>query len=134
MPGGSNNNAFGSGGSSYQKGALAPGGYRPPIHYAADQTKVMQDSTQAYYQADETAARVLNQMTAQRQQIEGANNSVWGMREATEKAKREMTELHKKYREKKQRLYITIALLGLTDLLLFLRILQCHGNFFDCRR
>ena len=111
--------------SSYQHG-----GYRPPIHYAADQTKVMEDTTQAYYQADETAARVLSQMTAQRQQIEGANNSVWGMREATEKAKREMSELHRKYREKKQRLYITIALLGLTDLLLFLRILQCHGNFY----
>lgn len=106
------------------------GGYRPPIHYAADQTKTLEDSTQAYYQADETAARVLNQMTAQRQQIQGANNSVWGMREATEKAKREMTELHKKYREKKQRLYVTIALLGLTDLLLLLRIFQCHGNFF----
>ena len=117
-----------SGTSSYQHGGV--GGYRPPIHYAADQTKVMEDTTQAYYQADETAARVLNQRTAQRQQIEGANNSVWGMREATEKAKREMTELHKKYREKKQRLYITIALLGLTDLLLFLRILQCHGNFY----
>jgi hypothetical protein len=113
--------------SSYQQG-----GYRPPIHYAADQTKTLEDSSKAYYQADETAARVLSQMTAQRQQIEGANNSVWGMREATKKAKREMTELHRKYREKKQRLYVTIALLGMADLLLFLRILQCHGNFFKC--
>ena len=129
MPTSGNSNPFSSNAasSSYQHGG---GTYRPPIHYAADQTKVMQDTTQAYYQADETAARVLHQMTAQRQQIEGANNSVWGMREATEKAKREMTELHKKYREKKQRLYITIALLGLTDLLLLVRILQCHGNFY----
>jgi hypothetical protein len=92
----------------------------------------MEDTTQAYYQADETAARVLHQMTAQRQQIEGANNSVWEMRQATEKAKREIAELHKKYRLKKQRLYVTIALLGTADLLLFIRLLQCHGNFFMC--
>ena len=90
----------------------------------------MENTSQAYYQADETAARVLNQMTAQRQQIQAANNSVWGMREATEKAKREMTELQRRYRAKKQRLYVTIALLGLADLLCFLRIIQCHGNFW----
>lgn len=77
MPTGGNSNPFSAASSSYQHG----GTYRPPIHYAADQTKVMQDTTQTYYQADETAARVLHQMTAQRQQIEGANNSVWGMRE-----------------------------------------------------
>ena len=120
----SSGNAFNS---SYQHG-----GYRPPVHYAADQTKVMENTSQAYYQADETAARVLNQMTAQRQQIEAANNSVWGMREATEKAKREMTELQRRYRAKKRRLHITIALLGLADLLCFIRILQCRGHGFFC--
>ena len=106
------------------------GSYQPPVHYAADQTKTLEDTTKAYYQADETAANVLQKMTNQRQQIEGAHNNVWEMRQATEKAKRELMELQQKYRLKKQRLYVTIFLLGLTDLLLFFRIVQCHGNFF----
>ena len=39
-------------------------------------------------------------------------------------------QLNNKYREKKFRLYVTIAALGFTDLLLFFRIVQCRGGFF----
>jgi hypothetical protein len=113
---------------SYQQGGNQQ--YQPPVHYAADQTAVLEDSTKAYYQADETAAAVLQSMTAQKQQINGASSNVWDMRQATEKAKRELQQLHTKYRIKKQRLYVTIALLGSIDMLLFFRILQCRGNFF----
>lgn len=105
-------------------------GYRPPVHYANDQTKSLEDTTKTFYQADDTAGRVLDQMTAQRQQLEGAHTNVWEMRQATEKAKREIQELQTKYRERKQRLYVWIFVLGLTDLLLLLRIFQCRGNFF----
>jgi hypothetical protein len=93
---------------SYQQGGNQQ--YQPPVHYAADQTAVLEDSTKAYYQADETAAAVLQSMTAQKQQINGASSNVWDMRQATEKAKRELQQLHTKYRVKKQRLYVTIAL------------------------
>jgi len=105
-------------------------GYQPPIHYASDQTKTLEDSTKVYYQADETAGNVLQKMTAQRQQLEGAHDNVWEMRQATEAAKRELKALQQKYRQKKQRLYIVISLLSITDLLLFLRLLQCRGSFF----
>lgn len=113
--------------SSYQQGANQ---YQPSVHYAADQTSVLEDTTKAYYQADESAAAVLQSMTSQKQQLNSASNNVWDMRQTTEKAKRELEALHTKYRAKKQRLYVTIALLALTDTLLFFRILQCRGNFF----
>jgi hypothetical protein len=113
---------------SYQQGGSQQ--YQPSVHYAADQTTVLEDSTKAYYQADETAAAVLQSMTAQKQQINGASSNVWDMRQATEKAKRELQSLHTKYRIKKQRLYVTIALLGSIDMLLVFRIFQCRGNFF----
>jgi hypothetical protein len=131
-----NNNSNRTYGTSYQQGVGGVGvggmmgGYQPPVHYAASQTKVLEDSTKAYYQADETASNVLQKMTEQRQQIGGANNNVWAMRKATEQAKQELIELNKKYRLKKQRLYITIAMLGMADFLLFVRLLQCHGSFF----
>jgi hypothetical protein len=106
------------------------GGYQPPVFYAEDQTKTLQDTTKTFYQADETAGHVLDQMQAQRQQIAGASDNVWQMRAATEQARREMEELRQKYRRKKQRLYLWIGALAITDFLLFLRILQCHGNFY----
>jgi hypothetical protein len=118
---------------SYQQGGAAAtlfGGYQPPVHYASDQTKTLEDATKTFYEADETAGNVLQKMTAQRQQISLASGNVWEMRTATEAAKREIQALQKKYREKKRRLYVTIALLSVTDLLLFFRILQCRGNFF----
>lgn len=111
---------------SYQQG----GTYQPPVHYAADQTATLEDTTAAYYQADETAQAVLQNMMAQKGQLHSAHDNVWEMRQATEKAKRELQDLHAKYRRKKQRLYAMIAALALTDFLLFFRILQCHGNFF----
>lgn len=117
--------------NSYQQGSTSVvSGYQPPIFYASDQTKVLEDTTKTFYQTDETAGHVLNQLTAQRHQILGAHDNVWEMRQTTEKAKRELEDLRQKYRQKKQRLYMWIAVLALTDTLLFFRILQCHGNFF----
>jgi len=119
---------------SYQAGgAPPPVGYQPPIHYAADQTRTIEDSTKTFYQADETAGNVLQKMTAQRQQLKGAHDDVWQMRQATEAAKREIQDLQQKYRRKKQRLMVLIGSLAVTDLLLLFRILQCGGNFF-CHR
>lgn len=109
---------------SYQQG------YQPPVHYAADQTRTMEDTTKTFHEADAQATQVLQHMRGQRQQIQGAHNDVYEMRQATEKAKRELEALQKKYREKKQRLYVMIAILSLVDTLLFFRILQCGGNFF----
>lgn len=106
------------------------GGYQPPVHYASDQTKTLEDTTKTLYQTDETAGSVLQKMTAQRQQIGSASDNVWEMRQATEAAKREILALQQKYRQKKRNLYALIALLSVTDLLLFFRILQCKGNFF----
>jgi hypothetical protein len=107
--------------------------YQQGVYYAADQTKTLEDSNKAYYQADETANKVLQQMTTQRQQVEGAHDDVWVMRQATEQAKRELQELQAKTRQKKNRLYGWIALLAVTDFLLFLRILHCRGNFYCLR-
>ncbi|MCU0228263.1 MAG: hypothetical protein MUF01_11545 [Bryobacterales bacterium] len=106
--------------SSYQQG----------VYYAADQTKTLHDTHQTYTAADETAAAVLQQMTSQRHQIQGAHDDVWEMRQATAQVQRELMQLQKKYQEKKRKLYITIAILAMTDFLLFLRIVQCHGNFY----
>jgi hypothetical protein len=110
--------------SSYQSG------YQPPVHYANDQTSTLQETTKTYYQADETAGNVLNKMTMQRSQLESAHGSVWEMRQATAAAKRQIEELLNKNRLKKQRLYLMIAAVGLADLLLFFRLLQCRGSFF----
>ena len=105
-------------------------GYQPPVFYAADQTKTLEDTTKTFYQADETAGHVLNSLQAQRQQISHAHTNANGMRETTDAAKRELEELRRKYREKKQRLYMWIAGLAFVDMMLFFRILQCHGNFY----
>lgn len=119
-PSSGNNNKGQQHYSSYQQG----------VYYAESQTKTLQDTTKTYHQADETATNVLHHMTAQRQQLHGANDNVWEMRQATEKAKREMEELRAKYRRKKNRLYAMIAALAFTDFLLLLRIIHCHGNFY----
>jgi hypothetical protein len=111
-------------------GATLFGGYQPPVHYASDQTKTLEDAAKTFYEADETAGNVLQKMTAQRQQIHSASDNVWEMRGATEAARREIQSLQQKYREKKRRLYVVIAVLSVTDLLLFFRLLQCRGGFF----
>ena len=121
--------------SSYQQqgppNIMATGiGYQPPVFYAADQTKTLEDTTKTYYQAEDTANQVLQQMTAQRQQILGAHGNVNELRITAEKTKRELEALRVKYRQKKQKLYMWIAGLSIVDLLLFIRILQCHGNFY----
>ena len=122
--------------SSYQQqgtAGLTAGagtGYQPPVFYAADQTKTLEDTTKTYYQAEDTANQVLHQMTAQRQQILGAHGNVNELRLTAEKTKRELEDLRIKYRRKKQKLYMWIAGLSIVDLLLFIRMLQCHGNFY----
>jgi hypothetical protein len=105
-------------------------GYQPPVHYASDQTQTLEDAAKTYYQTDETAGNVLNKMTQQRSQLQSAHGSVWEMRQATAAAKRQIEELLRKNRQKKQRLYIMIAAVGLADLLLFFRMIQCRGGFF----
>lgn len=117
------NNRF----NSYQQS----GSYVPPGKTFADQqTSVLSDTVKTQYQAEETANAVLNQLHGQRHQLQGANDDVWDMRQATEQTKRELRDLQAKYRQKKMRLYMWIALLGMLDFLLFLRLLRCHGSFF----
>jgi len=97
---------------------------------AEQQTNILSDTLQTQYQTEETANAVMNQLHAQRQQIQGANENVWDMRQATEQTKKELRDLQSKYREKKRTLYIWIALLGTIDFLLFIRLLKCGGSFF----
>jgi hypothetical protein len=112
--------------TSYQSG------YQPPVHYASDQTNVLEDATKTYYQIDDTAQAILDKMTAQRQQLNSASGNVSQMQLATDRARREILELQAKNRKKKQRLYLWIACMGLLDLLLFFRIIQCRGKGFFC--
>ncbi|GKY95256.1 hypothetical protein MPSEU_000488000 [Mayamaea pseudoterrestris] len=85
--------------SSYQSG-----GYQPPVHYASDQTHTLQDTAKTYYQTDETANNVLQKMTIQRSQLQSAHGSVHEMQQATAAARRQIEELQRKNRQKKQRL------------------------------
>jgi hypothetical protein len=117
------NNRF----NSYQQS----GSYVPPGQTFADQqTNVVSDTIKTQYQAESTANAVLNQLHGQRHQLQGANDDVWDMRQATEQTKRELRDLQKKYREKKNKLRVIIAVLAAIDFLLFLRILRCRGSFF----
>jgi len=117
----------------YQSGS---GSYQPPHvsgNYSEQQTGIMEDTMRTHYQAEGAAATVLSQMTQQRQQLHGANDVVYNMKETTEKAKNEMTNLIAKVRAKKQKLQLIVAVLSAVDLFLFLRIVACGGTFF-CRR
>lgn len=119
---------------SYQQGSGAgAGSYQPPNvsgTYAEQQTQVMEDTMKTHYQAEGTAATVLSQMTTQRYQLQGAHDNVSGMRDTTEKAKQELSELAAKVKAKKRRLQLIAVGLGVVDLLLFIRIAQCGGSFF----
>jgi hypothetical protein len=119
----------GSGSMSQQGG----GGYQPPSTlqstYAQQQTNILHDTIKTQYQTDATAQTVLSQLHTQRHQLGGAADDVWEMRIATEQAKRELAALQNKHMTKKRRLYTIIAILGAIDLLLFFRLLQCHGSF-----
>lgn len=97
---------------------------------AEEQTNTLKDTVTTHYQAAETANAVLNQLHGQRQQLQGANEDVWQTRQLTEETKRELHALQAKYREKKNRLKAIIVLVGLLDVLLFLRLLRCRGSFF----
>ena len=97
---------------------------------AEEQTSTLQDTVTTQYQAEETANAVLNQLHSQRQQIHGANDDVWETRQLTEETKRELGALQAKYREKKNKLKLLIALLGLLDFWMFYRLLKCRGSFF----
>ena len=102
----------------------------PGKTYAEQQTNVLQDTVQTKYDAAATATNVLNQMHTQRQQLQGARDDVWNMREATANAKRELAEMAARNRQRRLRLYGIIAGLSFVDFLMFIRIVQCHGSFF----
>mmetsp|Transcript_27514 Transcript_27514/g.66862 ORF Transcript_27514/g.66862 Transcript_27514/m.66862 type:complete len:144 (+) Transcript_27514:3395-3826(+) len=115
--------------NSYQQN----GSYVPPgQQYAENQSNVLSDTVKTQYEAENTANAVLQTMNAQRQQLQTANEDVWDMRHATEETKRELRDLQEKYRARKRKLYMYIAILGAVDFLLFLRLLRCGGSFF-CR-
>jgi len=107
--------------------------YQPPTYsgsaYQEEQSKVVEDSLKTNYDAEGTAAAILSQMTTQRYQLQAAHDDVWEMREATEKAKKELEDMYAKSRAKKKRLHIIIAMLAITDAFLFLRLLNCGGSF-----
>jgi hypothetical protein len=69
-------------------------------------------------------------MQGQRQQLKGAHDNVWEMRQSAEKAKRDITQLIKKARQKKLRLQFIALGLALVDFFLLVRLLQCGGSFF----
>lgn len=116
--------------NSYQQS----GSYVPPgQQYAESQTNVIADAVKTQYESENTANAVLEQLNAQRQQIQTANEDVWDMRHATDQTKRELRDLQDKYRARKRKLYMYIAVLGAVDFLLFLRLLRCGGSFF-CRQ
>ena len=69
-------------------------------------------------------------MQGQRQQLNGAHNNVWEMRQAAEKAKRDLTSMVHQARKKKLKLQIIAAGLAFIDFVLFLRLLGCGGSFF----
>lgn len=71
-------------------------------------------------------------MQTQRQQLNGANNNVWEMRQNAEKAKEDITVMVKRARQKRRKLQIIAIGLALIDFFLLVRLLQCGGSFF-CR-
>ena len=97
--------------------------------YQQQQTGIVEDSLKTNYDADGAAAVVLSQMTTQRYQLKSAQDDVWQMREATEKAKRELADMYAKSQAKKRRLQMIIAILATTDTILFFRLLKCGGGF-----
>mmetsp|Transcript_7211 Transcript_7211/g.19550 ORF Transcript_7211/g.19550 Transcript_7211/m.19550 type:complete len:127 (-) Transcript_7211:463-843(-) len=117
------NNRF----NSYQNGS-------PPGQTFADQqTGVLSDTVKTHYQAEASANAVMTQLATQRQQLQGANDNVHDMRQATEETRQNLQDLRSKYQQKKNKLYRLIAFMALLDLALFVRILQCHGSFICWR-
>lgn len=111
--------------------------YAPPAvsgSFAQQQTQIIEDTMKTHYETEATSAAVLSQMRQQRQQLQGAQSNVWEMREAAEKAKRDLTSMAARQRKKKLKLQIIAGALALIDLILFLRLIQCGGSFFCKRR
>jgi len=107
--------------------------YQPPSvsgTYAQQQTQIMEDTMRTNYEAANTVGNVLSQMHGQRQQLTGAHENVWEMRQAAEKAKKDLTSMVKQARKKKLKLQIIAAGLAFIDFVLFLRLLKCGGSFF----
>ena len=125
--------------TSYQEGDRLPRQgnaymYRAPTleggTYQEQQSHIVEDSLKTNYEAEGTAAAVLSQMSTQRYQLKAAHDDVWEMREATEKAKRELADMHAKSRKKKKRLQMIIGVFAVADTFLLLRLLRCGGSFF----
>mmetsp|Transcript_47465 Transcript_47465/g.55444 ORF Transcript_47465/g.55444 Transcript_47465/m.55444 type:complete len:159 (+) Transcript_47465:83-559(+) len=125
-------NRFQTGSPSYQN--PSGGSYQPPNvgNNAQDQAQVLADTVKSQYEAEATAAQVMSQMTTQRYQLQNAHENVYNVRDTTEQAKQELTELQAKGRRKKRRLQIIAGFLATADMILFLRLLLCGGSFF-CR-
>ncbi|KAL7523606.1 hypothetical protein ACHAXR_000253 [Thalassiosira sp. AJA248-18] len=112
----SNANSGNSNGS-YQRGGGESGGgqqqygYQPPQvtgTYAEQQTQVVDDTMRTHVQAETTANNVLGILSAQRQQLQNANDDTWAMRTNVAAAQRELKELQQKAWKKKQRLYVRV--------------------------
>ncbi len=99
--GGLNNRHGATSPTSYQNSP--PSSYQPPQvsgTYAQQQTQVMEDTMRTHYETEATSAAVLSQLRTQRGQLEGANSNVWEMRQAAEKAKKDITAMAKKTEKK----------------------------------
>ena len=130
----------GNSSGSYQRGGAVDGGnnygYNPPQvtgTYAQQQTQVVEDAVRTQVAAEGKANDVMDALGRQRHQLQNANDHTWEMRMNVANAQRELKELQDKAWKKKRRLYMIIGMLAATDLILFLRIVQCGGSFF-CRR
>lgn len=132
---GLNNRYTSSSPTSYQN-STSPS-YRPPNvsgSYAQQQTQVMEDTMRTHYETEATSAAVLSQLRTQRGQLDGANANVWEMRQAAERAKKDITSMAKKVRKKKMRLQMIAIVLAVVDFMLFVRLVQCGGSFYCKRR
>ena len=105
--------------------------YQPPtVFYAQDQTSILHDTTRTYYETDDTANKVLHTLVSQRQQLQNTDTTIHHMHSTTQQVSKEIDVLKQKYIQKKRQLYIYIVGLTLLDVLLFVRMIQCHGNFY----
>jgi|EP01083_Nonionella_stella_P014356 hypothetical protein len=130
------NNRYNSSSPTSYQNSTSPS-YRPPKvsgSYAQQQTQVMEDTMRTHYETEATSAAVLSQLRTQRGQLDGANKNVWEMRQAAERAKKDITSMAKKVRKKKMRLQMIAIVLAVVDFVLFVRLVQCGGSFYCKRR
>uniref|UniRef100_A0A7S3QDT0 t-SNARE coiled-coil homology domain-containing protein n=1 Tax=Chaetoceros debilis TaxID=122233 RepID=A0A7S3QDT0_9STRA len=130
------NNRYNSSSPTSYQNSTSPS-YRPPKvsgSFAQQQTQVMEDTMRTHYETEATSAAVLSQLRTQRGQLDGANTNVWEMRQAAERAKKDITSMAKKVRKKKMRLQMIVIVLAVVDFVLFVRLIQCGGSFYCKRR